>query len=251
MTEIIIHKKSEELARAGAGMILTWAKEAVAEKGFFLSAISGGSTPRPLHRLFKEEPYLSEMPWSAFHLFWVDERCVRAEDPDSNYGTAKKDFLDRIPIPKHQIHPMRGDVRPDKGTEQYQKELETFFHSRGKIDPVFDLILLGIGTDGHTASLFPGHGALNNTKKWVVAVKGGRPNVFRITLTLPILNAAQHVIILASGKEKAQIVEKIFHDKGAILPAQRIQPVHGDLIWLMDEEAASALMNDTPLQIDE
>jgi 6-phosphogluconolactonase len=239
--KIIIRKGLQQLAQAGAEMIQVFTKEAVAKNGFFSMAISGGSTPRPLHRLLKEEPYVSGMPWGLFHLFWVDERYVLVEDPASNYGIAKKDFLDKVPIPSQQIHPMRVDSQPEEGAEQYQKELKAFFASKEKIDPVFDLVVLGIGTDGHTASLFPQQEALDEKKKWVVAVMGGYPNVFRITLTLPVLNAARHIIILASGKEKAGIVKKIFNDGEPLLPAQRIRPVHGDLTWLMDEEAASLL----------
>ena len=232
------------LFQIGAETIQAFALETVAKKDYFSLVISGGSTPRPLHRLLIKEPFISRIPWRIIHLFWVDDRCVPIDDPASNYGTAKKDFLDDVPVLNHQIHPMPVNAQPESGADIYQKELEAFFESKGEIDPIFDLIVLGIGKDGHTASLFPSQPALEETAKWVVAVKGGNPNVHRLTLTLPVLNAARHIIFLVSGKEKAQIVKEILNKENPALPAQRIQPTKGDLTWLMDEDAASSLVGD-------
>jgi 6-phosphogluconolactonase len=239
--KVRIKRNLSQLAREGTERIMTLAKESMEHQGFFTMAISGGSTPRPLHRLFVKEPYLSGIPWEGIHLFWVDERCVPVEDPASNYGTAKRDFFDRVPIPKQHIHPMPMNASPDRGAEVYQRELKAFFDSKEHIDPVFDLVILGIGTDGHTASLFPGQSALEETERWVVAVRGGTPDVYRLTLTLPIINKARHIIFLASGKEKSRIVKEILQNGNSTLPAQRIRPTHGDLTWIMDEEAASLL----------
>jgi 6-phosphogluconolactonase len=168
---------------------------------------------------------------------------VPVNDPASNYGTAKEDFLNGVSIPKQQIHPMPVDASPEKGIDVYQGELSAFFASKGLSTPMFDLVVLGVGTDGHTASLFPGQSALEETERWVVTVRGGTPDVYRLTLTLPIINTARHVVFLVAGKEKARIVKQILENRDPILPAQRIRPIHGDLTWLVDEEAASLLDN--------
>jgi 6-phosphogluconolactonase len=247
---IQIKQNLTQLARTGADIIMTLAKESRKDKDFFSMAISGGSTPRPLYQLLAHDPYLSGIPWEKVHLFWADERCVPANDPASNYGAAKEDFLDGVPIPKQQIHPMPMDASPEKGAEVYQEELRTFFASKDLPIPMLDLVLLGVGTDGHTASLFPGQSTLEEAGRWVVAVRGGTPDVYRLTLTLPIINMARHIVFLAAGKKKARIVKQILENRDPILPAQKIQPIQGTVTWLVDEEATS-LMSETPLQTSE
>ena len=163
------------------------------------------------------------------------------DDPASNYGVARKDFLDRIPIPVDHVHPMPGEVAPEEGAKIYYSELKTFFSSKKGVVPAFDLILLGIGTDGHTASLFPATPSASLLKKWVVAVKGGTPDVHRLTLTYHILNRANSICFLVSGENKAPIVKTIFENKQAGLPAQKVQPLNGRITWLMDRQASSLL----------
>jgi len=238
---IIIKDNLADLSTAGTHIFTMTARDSVAKKGHFVAAISGGSTPRLMHRMLAERSFSSEIPWEKTHIFWVDERCVPENDPASNYGSAKKDFLDHVTIPLKQIHYMRGEIHPKDGELQYQQELIDFFQVKQGEFPVFDLVLLGVGADGHTASLFPGHPALNEKERLVVAVKGGSPDVNRLTMTYPVLNHARHLIFLVSGKDKATIMRALFEDGHASLPAQRIQPLSGALTWLLDREAASSL----------
>ncbi|MDY6791793.1 MAG: 6-phosphogluconolactonase [Thermodesulfobacteriota bacterium] len=238
---IIIESGVTTLARKGAEIFSQAASETVAKSGRFAVAISGGSTPRSMHRLLGEHPFKSAIPWDKTDLFWVDERCVAKNHPDSNFGAAKKDFLARVPIPRGHIHPLRDDLSPEEGARWYQQKLVTFFQLKEHEFPLFDLIFLGIGTDGHTASLFPGQSALNEMKRWVVAVKGGKPDVRRLTLTFPVINRGKQIVFMISGKQKASVVKSALTGIPSGLPAQRVQPITGKLIWLLDREAASLL----------
>ncbi len=239
--EIIITADSSELARKAVRIFERAAKESIAQKGCFAAALSGGSTPRQTNRMLAQKPHSLSIDWDKTHIFWVDERCVSANDPASNYGVARKDFLDRIPIPVEHVHPMPGHVAPEEGVKIYHDELKTFFRPRKGECPVFDLIFLGVGTDGHTASLFPAVPCTALLKEWVVAVKGGIPDVHRLTLTYYVLNRAKKICFLVSGEKKALIVRAIFEDRQELLPAQKIQPLNGRLTWLMDRQASSFL----------
>ncbi len=241
---VIIEDNTLRYTNAAATLFASKAQNAADRKGFFTVALSGGSTPRPMHRRLAENPFRSNIPWDKIHIFWVDERCVPEDDPASNYGAARKDFIDRLPIPKTHIHPMPVNMPPEKGASCYQREMMDFFGAGLDEIPIFDLILLGIGTDGHTASLFPGHSALHEKKKLISTVKGGMPNVNRLSMTYPILNQAEEIIILASGKEKAGIIEALLEKKQRGLPALGIQPKSGKLTWLLDREAAALLPTD-------
>jgi 6-phosphogluconolactonase len=239
--QIIVAHDRSELAETAANIFKNIAKDCVMETDLFTVAISGGSTPRHMHKLLAEEPYRSNIPWNKTHIFWADERCVGVDDPASNFGRAKRDFLERIPIPLQQIHPMPGEFAPQRGAKNYQGEMQKVFQTREEDLPSFDLIFLGMGKDGHTASLFPGAKSTHAPGKWVIAVKGGDPNVYRLTLTYDVLNRAGRVYFLVSGKGKAPIVKTVLEDKDVRLPAQEIQPVKGKLTWLLDKEAASLL----------
>jgi 6-phosphogluconolactonase len=240
-TDIIIADGPEDLAIRGADIFRATARKAVEAKGRFTVVLSGGTTPRPMHRRLGEEPYRSDIPWSQTHVFWGDERCVPVDDPASNYGTAKKDFLDGLPLPRQQIYPMPGGPIPGEGADAYQQTLRAFFNLAPGQVPVFDLIYLGVGADGHTASLFPGDEALKERDRLVAAVRGGDPRLDRLTMTLPVLNRARKVVFSVSGRQKAEILEAVTkkHIEGP--PVQRILPDHGTLIWLLDKEAASGL----------
>ena len=239
--QIIVKDNLTDLARTAIEIFSAAADECVERKGQFVVAISGGTTPRSFHKMLAQEPYLSDIRWDRIHLFWVDERCVHENHPASNYGAAKKDFLNRLPVSQNQIHAMPGDVPPEEGASKYQRELIDFFQREHEELPVFDLLFLGAGTDGHTASLFPGQQALKEREALVVAVKGGNPNVDRLTLTYPVLNQACHTVFLVSGRAKSEILKTIFENRQAGLPAQMIQPINGTLTWLVDREAASLL----------
>ena len=239
--QITIKDTPIDLAKTAADLFSLQAKQCVAGNGRFFVAISGGTTPGLFHKMLVKEPYVSEIPWDKMHIFWVDERCVPENDAASNYGASKKDFLNRAPISKAQVHPMPGWLSPEDGARNYQKTLMAFFHLKYGQFPTFDLIFLGTGKDGHTASLFPGQKALDETERLVISVKGGRPHVSRLTMTLPVLNHAKRIIFMVSGKNKADIVKTILEFPKAKLPAQRIQPLNGTLTWLLDIESASML----------
>jgi 6-phosphogluconolactonase len=229
------------LADKAVHLLIRAAMASLRKKKVFALALSGGTTPRAMHRLLAEEPLLSEIPWDGIHLFWVDERCVSAEDPASNYGTALGDFLDRVPIPDEHIHPMPGEVAPEEGAFMYQDELIRSFGPQNGQLPTLDLVFLGVGTDGHIASLFPGDPALEEKERLVVAVRGGEPNVNRLTLTLPVLNRSRQIVFLVSGMNKAGIMRSLFEGRDSRLPAQMIHPMNGRLTWLLDRDAASLL----------
>ena len=239
--EIIVKDNPEHLAQTGAELFTNVAQASVKERGRFTVAVSGGSTPRLMHRLLAEEPYCSKTPWGKTSLFWVDERCVPVTDEGSNYGAAKSDLLERVPLPTAQIYPMPVEMPPDEGAVRYQKVIQNSFQQGEGQFPIFDLIFLGIGADGHTASLFPGQSSIEEKKRLVIAVKGGIPNVSRLTMTYPTLNQARQLVILVSGTGKAAVLKTLFEDKQARLPAGRINPTNGTLTWLVDQDAAEAL----------
>lgn len=239
--KIIIESNAAALARKGAEIFSRTAKESIGVRGRFSVAISGGSTPRGMHRLLGKEPFISDIQWDKTDIFWVDERCVPVYDKASNYGEAGKDFLNRVPIPNGHIHPMPMASSPETGARRYQKELIDYFKPQGDERSLFDLIILGIGKDGHTASLFPGQSSLDEKDKWVLSVKGGKPNVARLTLTYPALNSGRHIVFMTSGRAKAGIVKKALQGNKLSLPAQLVQPLKGTLLWLLDREAASLL----------
>lgn len=239
--QIIVEKNAERLAQKGAALFYEQARDAVTEKGHFAVAISGGGTPREMHRLFSKAPLRQQIAWEKTHLFWVDERAVPYDHPASNYGAAKADFIEKLTLSGDRIYPMPVGVDPETNAAEYQRQLQSFFKGKNAEVPVFDLIVLGVGTDGHTASLFPTTPADISTDKWVMAVKGGDPDVLRLTLTLPVINRARQVLFLVSGARKARIVKKVLENEDPLLPAARIRPESGHLMWLLDTDAASLL----------
>jgi 6-phosphogluconolactonase len=238
--QIIVLPDTEALAHEVAGRWLQLAREAAESRQRFSVALSGGSTPERLHRLLAEPPYRLEMPWRAVHLFWADERCVAPDHADSNFGQANEEFLSRVAIPTENIHRVAGELGSRRAAREYERSLEGFFcgpHAR------FDLVLLGLGRDGHTASLFPGSPALQQRQRLAVAVEAeyqGRP-AERVTLTLSAINSARQVWFLVSGDDKADIVQAVLEGPEQQLPAQRVRPNAGELLWLLDAAAASHL----------
>jgi 6-phosphogluconolactonase len=236
---LVIEPDPAAAAQKGAAIFSRIASQSVALRGEFAVALSGGSTPRPMHRMLCEEPYLSAIPWARTNLFWVDERCVPVNHPASNYGAATIDFLGCVPIPETQVHPMPVHLPPEEGAAAYQEELVRWFKSQAHEVPVFDLICLGIGTDGHTASLFAGQKALGEKERLVVPVRGGDPQVDRLTMTFSLINNAREIVFLVSGKEKGVTLKAIIEGPPDRFPAQMVRPLRGNLTWLMDREAAS------------
>lgn len=235
--EIVVMPDPEALAREAVQRFNKLALEAVESRGRFSVALSGGSTPEALYRLLAEEPYRGQIPWEQVHLFWGDERCVSPDDPGSNFRLANRAFIAHVPIPPENIHRVRGELEPQVAARAYERELHDFFCGPR---PRFDLVLLGLGGDGHTASLFPGSSTLDETERLAVAVEAhyqDRPTQ-RVTLTLPAINTARHILFLVTGSAKAEIVHAVLDGPPARFPAQRILPLAGQLTWLMDEEAA-------------
>jgi len=236
-----------QASNAAAEYILECAGHAVMAKGFFTVVLAGGSTPRLTYEILSEPANALQMLWQQTHFFWGDERWVAETHPDSNYAMAQRVLLSKIPVPPQNIHRITtGHTSPEIAAEVYEKHLRDFFFSRpmagmkdsatGLVLPCFDLVLLGMGSDGHTASLFPGTGQLEEHKKWVTSVREGTgtPPVPRITLTLPVFNGAKNILFLISGNEKRKILDTIITrpaEAAERYPAARIKPA-GKLIWL-------------------
>lgn len=242
--KIIIKDDPILLAKQAAEIFVAGARLSVGKRGRFVVAVSGGSTPRRMHKLLAREPYILNIPWGKIHIFWVDERWVPQDSHESNYGTAKMDFINEVPISETQVHLIACKSSPRVSAKEYQKIMRDFFSFESARIPRFDLIYLGMGADGHIASLFPGQKALYEKEKLVVAVKGGDPNVDRISMTLPLLNQARHIVFLITGAEKARTVQAVLGDRKIRSPAQKVRPLNGQLTWLLDRGAASLLAGD-------
>lgn len=210
----------------------------------FSIALSGGSLIDVMAGALGPDFPNDDVDWSKWHVFWADERCVPWQSPESNHGEAQKHFLSRVPIPARQVHAMDTSQPPDEAARHYATVLDRVLKPGPGQYPRFDLILLGIGPDGHTASLFPDHPVLHATRAWVSAVTGApKPPSDRLTLTLPVINQARHIVWVASGPEKADIVARILNPspKSMALPAGRVKPSRGDARWYLDRKAASGI----------
>jgi 6-phosphogluconolactonase len=235
-----VFQDPEELSRAAAEFFITLAKKNTALHDRFSVVLSGGSTPRRLYSLLGSPLYRDDVDWSRVHVFWADERCVPKGHPESNYRLTHDAFLSSVPLPVENIHRIRGEEEPGKAAQAYEDELRNFFSVPGAA--VFDLIILGAGEDGHTASLFPGSAALDERVRLAVPVYLEQPKINRVTLTLPVLNRAAQVLFLASGRAKADVVRDILEGGDTRhYPAGRIRPVDGDVIWFIDRHAAGKL----------
>lgn len=233
----------QELFEAGAELVAHSAKEAIDERGRFAIALSGGSTPRALYHLLATNARTS-LPWDRMFFFFGDERHVPPTDKDSNFKMADDAMLSKLPIPKENIFRVPAE-NPDAAAAAaaYEQSLSKFFALEPGQFPVFDLILLGLGPDGHTASLFPGTAAVQEKSRLVVANRVEKFDTFRITFTLPVLNAARCVAFLVSGTDKAPALQAVLQSDapGEQYPAKLVHPANGKLIWLVDRAAASGL----------
>ena len=241
MTKLHVFSTPAALADHAAERFAQLAYAAVSERGRFSVALSGGSTPRALHAHLAAAPLREAVAWDRVHVFWGDERCVPPDHPDSNYRMARETLLDHVPIPATQVHRMPGELPPAEAAAAYEADLRRFF---GGADwPGFDLVLLGLGDDGHTASLFPGTPALAETQRWVVANRVEKLATWRITLTAPAINQAGQVMFLVAGAGKAERLREVLRGphRPDALPAQLVQPVSGQADWFVDLAAASGL----------
>lgn len=239
-----IFQTKDRLYSAAADSLRGLALQAVQDRGRFLLVLSGGSTPVPLYQLLSRPPYDTQIPWQKTHVFWGDERAVEPDDAQSNYGQANEALLKKVDVPPDNIHRIHGELPPAEAAQRYAVELIQIAPS-GRPWPRFDLVLLGMGRDGHTASLFPGSTHPLRQTQPTLAVTGSygnRPSG-RVTLTPPVFNSARHIYFLVTGAGKAKILAKVLNEeKNPVrLPAQRIQPGEGQLTWFLDRKAASEL----------
>jgi len=211
---------------------------AIAAAGPFRVSLSGGSTPRTLYGLLASDEFRGRFPWSRVSWYWGDERFVPYDHPESNYRMTREAMLAKAPVPAENIHPVPADGTAEDAAARYERTLQTAYGAPvlDPARPLFDITLLGLGTDGHTASLLPGEAVLEERKRWVVAVSHGRPEV-RITMTFPVIESSRHVAFLVAGQEKAAILGAI-RAGGSRVPAARVRPV-GETIWFVDQAAAT------------
>lgn len=228
------YASQHELAQAAADLFV----ERLAQtEGRFSVVLSGGSTPKPVHRLMAAN---KDIDWDRIHVFWGDERTVPPQHPDSNYRMACETLLDEIEIPQENIHRIPTEYEPEQAAAAYDEILRDYF---GNTQPRFDLVFLGMGDDGHTASLFPQTQALHEPVRWVVANHIPKLDRWRITLTAPVINMANTVVFLVSGASKADTLREVVNGpyQPDIYPAQFIDPESGQLIWMVDKAAAELL----------
>lgn len=240
MADFKIYPDPAALAEAAAAHFVAQAAQALARQPRFSVALSGGTTPQAAYRRLAMPDFARQLEWPRIHFFWGDERCVPPEHADSDYRMAREALLDHLALPASNIHRMRGELEPQPAALEYEQGLRAFF---GEALPRFDLVLLGLGEDGHTASLFPGTAALHETGRWAVANWVEKLHSWRLTLTPPVINQAAQVTFIVSGEPKAEILRSV--TAGAyqpdVWPAQLVRPTPGPALWLTDEAAASLI----------
>ena len=238
--ELQVYKDAQELSQAAAKWIVGLIAETLKVRDRFTIALSGGSTPKLLHKILAAAPYNDQIDWSKMHIFWGDERAVPFEDDRNNAKMAYDTLLNFVAVPASQIHVMRTDIGPEESALEYEKILHQYFD---KTPNTFDLVLLGMGDDGHTLSLFPGTAIVHEEKAWAKAFFLPAQDMYRITLTKTIVNRAAHIAFLTTGAGKAHALKEVL--KGVynpdLYPSQEIKPVNGELHWFVDEAAAAGL----------
>ena len=242
--EVRIAADRTALSYAAAMEWIAQSRSSIEAKGSFTVCLSGGSTPREFYALLATDPsFRRELPWDKIHFFWGDERHVPPSHPDSNYRMAMVALLSKVPVPPENIHPIRVENADAPRTAvEYEEMLRDFFRLKAGEFPRFDFVLLGMGADGHTASLFPGTEALHERRRLVVANWVEKFQAYRMTLTIPVFNEAAFLLFLVSGDEKAERVKAVLEDEGPEpFPCQLIRPSHGRLVWLVDRIAAHLL----------
>jgi 6-phosphogluconolactonase len=240
---VVVLSNTEHLAKRAADTFLSITNSAVYGNGHGYVALSGGSTPKAMGLLFVQYPFVKRIPWNNLDIFWSDERWVQVSSDESNAGVAKRTFLDLVSIPPQQVHPFETEgIEPDVSAAEIEAKIRANLPT-ADFPPRFDLILLGMGDDGHTASLFPGTRAIREIEKLVVVNEVPKFNDVRLTFTPPLINAARNVIVLVSGAGKAKTLKQVLEGEYQpdLLPAQIVRPYEGTFTWLVDEAAASQL----------
>jgi 6-phosphogluconolactonase len=251
MTEITVYPDNESLIGGAADLIIELAAQSIAGRGCFTLALSGGGTPRPVYARLATAGYRDRIDWSKVRIFFGDERCVPPDDPRSNYLMVRTALLDQVPLPPGNIVRIRGEEPPEKAAADYTDALQRAFGgdavTGGPPAEGFDLILLGMGENGHTASLFPGLAAVTETVRWVMALYVEVVGMWRVTMTPVIINAARQVAFLVSGAQKAAMLRQVLEGpyQPVVLPSQIIKPVSGKLRWLLDQPAAAKLRKES------
>jgi len=238
-----VYPTMRSLSEAAADLLVQTALESAKSRGQFTVALSGGSTPQFMHSLLAQPPRKEQVPWQKVHVFWGDERCVPAGDPRHNATLTINQFLSAVPVPREQVHPILCDWSPEHAAVEYEKLLRRFFRDGSRS---FDLVFLGLGEDGHTASLFPHSPVLEEKGKWVRSVFVADQVMYRVTMTPVLINSAAAIAFLVSGADKADVLRKVIEGPydPLSLPAQLIRPADGKISWLIDRAAASCLGSD-------
>lgn len=245
MATVQIYPDTQYLAQAAVEIFIQTAETAIRERELFSVSLSGGSTPQALYQLLASEPFSERVDWARTQIFWGDERCVPPDHPDSNYFKAKTMMLDDVPVPENNIHRILAEHPPEQAAQEYEETLLSFFSSlpsrEERENASFDLVLLGMGDDGHTASLFPGTPAIHEETRWTAAQYIDKLASWRITLTPAILNRASLVVFLVSGAGKSDTLQRVIYGsyQPERYPSQVIQPKNGQVLWMVDEPAAS------------
>lgn len=243
--ELRIWESGEELAREAADFVVWTGEQAVKGGGTFRLALAGGTTPKAMYALLAGSPLAKRLDWRRTAVFFGDERCVPPEHADSNFRMASETLLTPLNVSQDRVFRMRGEDEPEQAARQYEERIRKEFGGSAGAWPRFDLILLGLGEDGHTASLFPGTAALNERQRLVVPNQAPQGTRQRLTFTLPLINQARTVLFLVSGKGKAPVLRSVLEDPAAdprTYPAKLVSPEEGRLIWFLDRAAASGLM---------
>lgn len=247
---IEVLRDRDMLTRRAAEVVVEAAERAVSASGRFTVSLAGGGTPAPVYQLLATPACADRVAWAHTHVCWGDERCVPPTDPASNYRMAHDALLSHVPIRAEHVHRMRGELDPLEGAAAYDRELRRVFPDAAAPDrpPRFDLVLLGLGSDGHTASLFPGCSAIHERDRWVVAEHVPPVSMWRVTLTPVVLNAAREIVFVVSGTKKAEAVAHVLEGPRdpARWPAQVVAPPEGRVRWLVDVPAAGGLRGARP-----
>jgi 6-phosphogluconolactonase len=238
--EVHIHKNPTDLSLALAGWITEYIESTLKDQERFTFTLTGGSSPKELYTLLASSPFRERIDWQRMHIFWGDERAVPFTDDRNNAKMTYATLIDKVPIPPEQVHRMRTELEPAQAAAEYEGLLHNYFDTEG---PTFDLVLNGMGEDGHTLSLFPGQAVIHETQAWVKAYYLAAQEMYRITMTAPLVNRAGRVAFLTFGSAKAHALREVL--KGPrnvdLYPSQIIQPASGALHWFVDEAAAAGL----------